>query len=67
MEVLLAEKVNVGEPGVPGVPGVPGFEIACDPQPLSVARVMTAENKKLKERSVREFIRPWHLGAKLKK
>lgn len=61
MDVLLAEKVKVGEPEFPG------FETACDPQPLITASIMTAEKKKLKNRSVLDFIRPWPLGSKLNK
>jgi hypothetical protein len=57
MEVLLAEKVKVGEPGPPG------FETAWDPQPVSAVKMIIAGNKKLTKRSVRDFILSWPPGS----
>ena len=49
IEVLLAENVRLGEPD-------PGFPIACDPQPVSVVRKITATIAKLQKRMARDFI-----------
>lgn len=53
IDVLLAEKVRLG---------APAFDMACDPQPVSVAKTITAKEKKPDKRSARDFIRalvPW--------
>jgi hypothetical protein len=50
IDVLLAEKVKLGEPGAPG------FDMACDPQPVSVVKTIIAKKKKPVRRSVHDFI-----------
>ncbi|HVG91499.1 MAG TPA: hypothetical protein VNB54_08405 [Alphaproteobacteria bacterium] len=49
IEVLLAEKVRVGEPD-------PGFPIACDPHPVNVVRKITATIAKLQKRMAHDFM-----------
>ena len=56
IDVLLAEKVKLGEPGAPGV------AMACDPQPVSVVKTIIAKKKKPVRRSVHDFIRTLVLG-----
>ena len=54
IDVLLAEKVRLGGP--------PVFDMACDPQPVSVAKMIITKRQKPVRRSVRDFIRtlvPW--------
>lgn len=48
IDVLLAEKVRLG---------APAFDMACDPQPVSVVKMIIAKKEKPVRRSALDFIR----------